>query len=70
MAATYQTKHGTVTASRPYFSFTACREVIDLTLITPENEKTGWGVSCSYSQDVELTPELFESFASEAVKRI
>ncbi|WP_153448762.1 hypothetical protein [Vibrio algicola] len=70
MAATYKTEYGTVTASRPYFSFISGREAIDLTLIKPENENNGWGISRAVRSDVELTPELFLSFAQEAAERL
>lgn len=70
MAATYQTKYGTVTASRPYFSFVLGREAIDLTLIKPENENDGWGISRAVRSDIELTPELFQLFANDAVGKM
>lgn len=70
MAATYQTEHGAVTASRPYFSFILGREAIDLTLIKPENENDGWGISRAVRSDTALTPELFLSFAKEAAERL
>lgn len=70
MAATYQTKHGTVTASRPYFSFILGRDAIDLTLIKPENERDGWGISRAFRADIALTPELFQSFADAAMEKM
>lgn len=68
MAATFKTQYGTVTASKPYFSFIAYREVIDITLIPFENEESGWGVSRSFHPETELTPEFFNTFAKEAAE--
>ncbi|MDO6707960.1 hypothetical protein [Photobacterium sp. 1_MG-2023] len=64
MTATYETQHGAVTVSAPYFSFILCREVISLTLIKDGNQ--GWGVSKEIRADTEISPELFQLFALEA----
>ncbi|EPP2134047.1 hypothetical protein ACUNB3_001983 [Vibrio alginolyticus] len=45
MAATIDTQFGQVTTSAPYFSHQLGCEVINLTLIKPENESNGWGIS-------------------------
>ncbi|KDM92866.1 hypothetical protein [Photobacterium galatheae] len=64
MVTIYETQHGAVTVSAPYFSFVQCREVISLTLIKDGNQ--GWGVSKEFRADTEISPEFFQLFALEA----
>jgi len=66
MSAVTNTKHGAITVSKKYFSFILCREVFQLTLIKPENEENGYGVSKEFNADTPISRELFEQFAEEA----
>jgi hypothetical protein len=44
------------------------RKAVPLTLIKPENEPDGWGVSKSYPEPVEITVDLIINFSEEAAK--
>ncbi len=66
MGAITNTRHGAIMVSKKYFSFILCREVFQLTLFRPEDEKNGWGISKEFNADIPISRELFEQFAKEA----
>ena len=66
MANTFQTKHGTVTVGADYFSPNLMCQVFTLTLIKPENERNGYGVSREFPKELEKSPALFNQFADVA----
>lgn len=65
---THQTEFGQVNISAPYFSHQLGCEVINLTLIKPENEKNGWGISRECPSNVSLTNQFLNMFARDAAQ--
>ncbi|TOG86686.1 hypothetical protein [Vibrio parahaemolyticus] len=68
MAATIDTQYGKVTTSEPYFSHNLMCLVYNLTLVKPENESNGWGVSRECPANISLTPEFTNMFARDAAE--
>ncbi|EGQ8449053.1 hypothetical protein GTP59_19830 [Vibrio alginolyticus] len=68
MAATIDTQFGQVTTSAPYFSHQLGCEVINLTLIKPENDNNGWGISRECPSNVSLTNQFLNMFARDAAQ--
>ncbi|HHY0479604.1 hypothetical protein [Vibrio parahaemolyticus] len=68
MAATIDTQYGKVTTSEPYFSHHSMCLVYNLTLVKPENESNGWGVSRECPANISLTPEFTNMFARDAAE--
>ncbi|EKO3380845.1 hypothetical protein KW419_15955 [Vibrio fluvialis] len=66
MAATIDTQYGKVTTSAPYFSHQLMCLVHNLTLVKPENEENGWGISRECPANITLTPEFLTMFARDA----
>lgn len=68
MAATTDTQFGHVTTSAPYFSHQLGCEVVNLTLVKPENKSNGWGVSKECPSNVTLTKQFLNMFAKDAAQ--
>ncbi|NAW60115.1 MULTISPECIES: hypothetical protein [unclassified Vibrio] len=66
MAATIDTQYGKVTTSEPYFSRQLLCQVRNLTLVKPENESNGWGISRECPAEITITPEFLNMFARDA----
>ncbi len=67
MPSTIDTQYGKVIASTPYYSFTKWEDVISLTLIKPENQDNGYGVSKEFREsELKLNRKFIDSFAKEA----
>ncbi|WPC72962.1 hypothetical protein [Vibrio porteresiae] len=66
MAKVISTQFGTVTVSDEYFSTLCFMNVVNLTLIKPENDKNGYGVCREIPSGVSITESFVDMFASEA----
>ncbi len=67
MPSTIDTQYGKVVASTPYYSFTKWEDVISLTLIKPENQNNGYGVSKEFREsELKLNRKFIDAFAQEA----
>ncbi len=66
MAATIDTEFGQVSVSNSYYSNAMFMNVVNLTLIKPENKENGYGVCREVPANLSITPELASMFAREA----
>ncbi len=68
MDKVFETRHGKVVIGKSDYCMLLHRKAVPLTLIKPENEAEGWGVSKSYPEPVEITVDLIINFSEEAAK--
>lgn len=69
MSLSLDTRHGKVTVSNPYYSFTCWREVVSVTLLKTENNSNGYGICKEYSVSCKEkihTRKFLEQFAHQA----